>query len=111
MCWWDIRKGGHPEGTIGLDHAHIDPVYKSIWLNAKSGAEFFTASSDGTVSSLKYSRFNELGFIAAQWSRGMIRASGARGPGFKSRLSPKLFRVFRSLLPGGIVFEISILVD
>ena len=27
----------------------------------------------------------------ARWSRGMIRASDARGPGFKSRASPSLF--------------------
>ena len=32
--------------------------------------------------------------IAAQWSSGMIPASGAGGPGFKSRLSPKFLLAF-----------------
>ena len=34
--------------------------------------------------------YNEkiLVFIVACWSRGMIRASGARGPGFNSRTGP-----------------------
>ena len=49
MCWWDVRKGGNPEGVIGLDHSHLDPVYKTIWMNAKTGMEFFTGSTDGTV--------------------------------------------------------------
>ena len=49
MCWWDVRKGGNPEGVIGLDHSHLDPVYKTIWMNAKTGTEFFTGSTDGTV--------------------------------------------------------------
>jgi len=50
VCWWDVRQGGSPAATIGLQHCHADPVYKTIWLNAKTGAEFFTASTDGTVS-------------------------------------------------------------
>ena len=33
----------------------------------------------------------------ARWSRGMIRASDARGPGFKSRTSPT-FTTFATLL-------------
>ena len=33
-----------------MDQCHIDPVYKTIWINAKAGTEFFTASTDGMVS-------------------------------------------------------------
>jgi hypothetical protein len=34
----------------------------------------------------------------ARWSRGMIRASGARGPGFNSRTSPLYFLVKQNLV-------------
>ena len=33
---------------------------------------------------------NHSSLVPARWSRGMIRASGARGPGFKSRTSPEV---------------------
>ena len=56
VCWWDTRRNGDPEGVIPLDQSHIDPVYKSIWINAKSGAEFFTASTDGTVRFLAFKK-------------------------------------------------------
>ena len=49
ICWWDSREGGQPAGMIPMDQCHIDPVYKTIWLNAKAGTEFFTGSTDGMV--------------------------------------------------------------
>ena len=49
VCWWDDRKGGKPEGEISLSVSHIEPVYKTMWIQSKTLSEFFTASTDGTV--------------------------------------------------------------
>ena len=60
---------------------------------------FFIVSIDLLGSSFQLIAGNYYLLQAARWSRGMIRASGARGPGFKSRTSPFLlvvatFKVF-----------------
>ena len=57
ICWWDSREGGQPAGMIPMDQCHIDPVYKTIWLNAKAGTEFFTGSTDGMVRFFKRIRY------------------------------------------------------
>ena len=69
----------------------IGPLYKQHiqWLNLMQS---LLVKSERPCSSLvSFSQSLTLFSSAAQWSRGMIPALGAGGPGFKSRLSPFLF--------------------
>ena len=68
ICWWDSREGGQPAGMIPMDQCHIDPVYKTIWLNAKAGTEFFTGSTDGMVRFFKRFLNNSVDFRTIQGS-------------------------------------------
>ncbi|XP_054614030.1 dynein axonemal intermediate chain 2-like isoform X1 [Dunckerocampus dactyliophorus] len=49
IVFWDTRKGSHPTDVSSLEHSHRDPVYKTIWLQSKTGTEAFSASTDGQV--------------------------------------------------------------
>eukprot|EP00117_Sycon_ciliatum_P016373 scpid41947/ scgid15824/ Dynein intermediate chain 3, ciliary len=49
VAFWDLRKGSQPVEVSDLDHSHKFAVRQLIYLSAKSGTEFFTTSTDGTV--------------------------------------------------------------
>ncbi len=51
---FDTRKGSTAVEQSLIENSHRDPAYKTIWLQSKSGTEFFSASTDGKV---KQSRF------------------------------------------------------
>ncbi|KAK6625581.1 hypothetical protein RUM43_005880 [Polyplax serrata] len=49
VCFWDTRKGSEPVETSPLELSHRYPVHNVLWINSKSGTEFFSASSDGQI--------------------------------------------------------------
>jgi hypothetical protein len=50
VAFWDVRKGSTPVVMSILETSHRDPVYNVLWINSKSGTEFFSSSTDGQVS-------------------------------------------------------------
>lgn len=51
---WDARKGHDPVEISVIEESHRDPVRSIMWINSKSGSEFFSGSSDGTCMWLLY---------------------------------------------------------
>ncbi|XP_045536174.1 dynein axonemal intermediate chain 2 [Papilio machaon] len=47
--WWDVRKGGDPVALCPPHVAHRDLVRNVLFINSKTGAEFFSSSPDGVV--------------------------------------------------------------
>lgn len=60
---FDTRKGSTAVEQSLIENSHRDPAYKTIWLQSKSGTEFFSGSTDGKVkSNLSSIELRSLGF-------------------------------------------------
>lgn len=46
---FDTRSGSTPVAASDREVGHRDPVNSVLWINSKSGSEFFSGSSDGQV--------------------------------------------------------------
>lgn len=46
---WDLRRGTRPVETSPIEKGHRDPVYRTRFLQSKTGTEFFSCSTDGQV--------------------------------------------------------------
>lgn len=46
---WDTRYGAAAVAASDREVGHRDPVNSVLWINSKSGSEFFSGSSDGQV--------------------------------------------------------------
>ena len=67
--WLYFRTGGRPVGEIPLSASHSEPVFKTMWISSKTGSEFFTASSDGTVrvALKRHFRLKDLQYLQILW--------------------------------------------
>ncbi|KAL5970687.1 Dynein intermediate chain 3 ciliary [Taenia solium] len=49
LCLWDRRKGSLPVEVSPVENSHRDPAWQAIWIQSKTGTEFFSTSTDGQV--------------------------------------------------------------
>ncbi|EEB18967.1 dynein intermediate chain 3, ciliary, putative [Pediculus humanus corporis] len=49
VAGFDSRKGPEPVVLSCKESSHRDPAHSVLWISTKSGMEFFSTSSDGTV--------------------------------------------------------------
>ena len=49
VAFWDIRRSSDPVDMSLVENSHRDPCDKVLWINSKTGTEFFSASKDGQV--------------------------------------------------------------
>lgn len=49
VCIFDTRKGSQPVEISLIEKSHRDPAYRTIWVQSKTGSEFFSSSTDGQV--------------------------------------------------------------
>ncbi|KYN14063.1 Dynein intermediate chain 2, axonemal [Trachymyrmex cornetzi] len=46
---WDLRRGPEIIDISSVEFSHRDPCDKTLWINSKTGTEFFSASKDGQI--------------------------------------------------------------
>ncbi|XP_008543431.1 dynein axonemal intermediate chain 2 [Microplitis demolitor] len=46
---WDLRRGYEPVEVSVVENSHRDACNKVLWINSKTGTEFFSSSRDGQI--------------------------------------------------------------